>query len=149
MNETADRSKWAKWVIIITTLLAPSGVYFFSLQNENITVSVHAILWSIMPEHSGLSEIVIIVMRLSYGIFNIWFGIAVIRTFEDYTRKRTAIIAGVFSMAYPLVLAIISWPWIIQSESLVYMGPIPIQLIIGLLIMKYFGEPEIHEPWSD
>jgi len=145
----ANGAKWAKWIMVITTLIAPCGVYFFSVRNSNITVSVHAILWSIMPEHSGLSEIVIVVMRLSYGIFNIWFGIAVIRSFEDYTRKRTAIIAGVFSMAYPLVLAIISWPWIIQSESLVYMGPIPIQLIIGLLIMKYFGEPEIHEPWND
>lgn len=149
MKATPNSAKLTKWVMVITTLFAPFGVYFFSIRNSNITVSVHAILWSIMPENSGLNEIFIVVMRLSYGIFNIWFGFAVIRYFDDYTRKRTAIIAGVLSIVYPLVLAIISWPWIIQSETLVYMGPIPIQLIIGLLIMKYFGEPKLQEPWSD
>ena len=156
MNETEDSIKWAKWIMVITTLLAPSGVYFFSLRNDSIiTVSIHAILWGIMPEQSSSSgsiifgSYIIVGRGLFYGIFNIWFGFEVLRYFKDYNRKRTAILAGVLTIAYPLALAIISWPWIRFSETFVYMGPIPIQLVIGLLLMKYFGEPEIREPWSD
>jgi len=147
--------KWAKWTMVFVTLFAPSGVYFFSLRNSNITVSIHAILWGIMPEQSSssgsiiLDSYIIVGRGLVVGIFNIWFGFEVIRYFNDYTRKRTAVLAGVLSIAYPLVLAIISWPWIRYSESFVYMGPIPIQLFIGLLLMKYFGEHKLREPWSE
>jgi hypothetical protein len=154
LNVTKVSTKWAKMIMIITTLFAPSGVYFFSLRNSNITVSIHALLWGIMPEQSSSGSFIfgsyIIVGRgLFYGIFNIWFGLEVIRYFNDYTRKRTAIIAGVLTIAYPLVMAIIAWPWIQYADSFVYMGPIPVQLVIGLLLMKYFGEPKLHEPWSD
>ncbi len=155
MNITTVSTKWAKWVMVITTLLAPSGVYFFSLRNSNITVSIHAILWGIMPEQSSSSgsiifdSYIIVGRGLFVGIFNIWFGFEVIRYFNNYTRKRTAILAGVLSIAYPLVLAVVSWPWISYVESFVYMGPIPIQLVIGLLLMKYFGESKLLEPWSD
>ena len=117
MNITTVSTKWAKWVMVITTLLAPSGVYFFSLRNSNITVSIHAILWGIMPEGSLSGSIIldsyIIVGRgLFVGIFNSWFGFEVIRYSNNYTRKRTAILARVLSIAYPLVLAVVSWPWI-------------------------------------
>ncbi len=155
MNVTTVGTKWAKWIMTITTLFAPSGVYFFSLRNSNITVSIHAILWGIMPEQSSssgsiiLDSYIIVGRGLVVGVFNIWFGFEVIRYFNDYTRKRRAILAGVLSIAYPLVLAIVSWPWIRFSESFVYLGPIPIQLLIGLLLMKYFGEPILREPWSD
>jgi hypothetical protein len=140
--------------MVIATLFAPYGVYFESLSDSIISVSIHAILWGTLPEYNVSGSIIydsyIIIGRgIFYGIFNIWFGFEVIRYFKDYTRKRAAIVAGVLSIVYPLAWAIISWPWIIFSGTFVYIGPIPIQLVIGLLLMKYFGEPKIHEPWSD
>ena len=147
-------TKWAKWTMVVVTLFAPFGVYFFSLSESTISVSIHAILWGIMPEvgASGsffVDSYLIVGRGLFYGIFNIWFGFEVIRYINDYSRKRAAIIAGVLSLVYPLVMAITSWGWIVHSESFVYIGPIPLQFVIGLLIMKYFGEPKLHEPWSE
>ncbi|MCJ7817280.1 MAG: hypothetical protein MUP60_00355 [Candidatus Thorarchaeota archaeon] len=55
MKVTTDRTKWAKWIMVIVTLFAPFGVYFFSLRNSIASVSIHAILWGIMPEESGSS----------------------------------------------------------------------------------------------
>lgn len=139
----------------ITTLLAPFGVYAFSVRNSILTVSLHAILWGIMPEDfvyngSILFDMYIIIGRgVFYGIFNIWFGIEVIRYFNDYTRRRMAILSGILSLIYPFAMVIISWPWLHTSTTFEYLGPIPIQFVVGLLLMKYFGEPKLREPWSD
>lgn len=147
--------RWAEWIMGVATLLAPFGTYFYSLRNSTITVSVQAILWGAMPEESGntgslILDLYIIVGRgLFYGIFNIWFGIEVIRYYKDYTRRGMVIVSGLLSLVYPLVLAIISWPWIRSATTFVYIGPIPIQLVVGILLMKHFGEARLREPWSD
>ena len=145
----------AKLIMGITTLFAPFGVYAFSVRNSILTVSMHAVLWGIMPEQVGntgsiLFDMYIIIGRgLFYGIFNIWFGIEVIRYFDDYTRRRMAIRSGILSLLYPFAMVIISLPWLLHSTTFEYLGPIPIQFIVGLLLMKYFGEHKPSEPWSD
>jgi hypothetical protein len=148
-------NKLAEWIMVITTLFAPFGVYFFSIRNSILTVSLHAVLWGIMPGQSGntesiLHDMYIIIGRgLFYGIFNIWFGIEVIRYFKDYTRKRMVILSGILSLVYPFVLAILALPWLLHSTTLEYLGPIPIQFVVGLVLMKYFREQIPLEPWSD
>jgi len=150
-----DGAKWAKPIMVFVTLFAPFGVYFHSVRNFTVEVSVHAIIWGTWPDFNfSVSTIIfdyfiVFGIGLYYGIFNIWFGFEVIRYVKNRTRKRAAIIAGVLSIVYPLALAIMSLPWIRSSNTFVYIGPIPIQFVIGLLLMKYFSEPEIHEPWSD
>ena len=145
----------AKLIMGITTLFAPFGVYAFSVRNSILTVSMHAVLWGFMPEQVGntgsiLFDMYIIIGRgLFYGIFNIWFGIEVIRYFDDYTRRRMAIRSGILSLLYPFAMVIISLPWLLHSTTFEYLGPIPIQFIVGLLLMKYFGEHKPSEPWSD
>ncbi|MBN2230660.1 MAG: hypothetical protein JW779_13810 [Candidatus Thorarchaeota archaeon] len=149
------RDYWAKWIMVITTLFAPFGVYAFSVRNSILTVSIHAMLWGIMPDSSGDTELIlfgtyIIIGRgLFYGIFNIWFGIEVIRYFNDYSRRRMAIRLGILSLVYPFAMAIISLPWLLHSTTFEYLGPIPIQFVVGLLLMKYFGEQKPLGPWSD
>ena len=136
----------------VATLLAPFGVYFFS-GGDPISVSIHAILWGIMPEGTGIGGVsflnyIVVGRGLFYGVFNIWFGIEVVRHFSDSTRRRAATIAGVLSLLYPVIWAIIALPWLIAG-SLVYLGPIPIQLIVGLIVMRYTGQPEIISAWDD
>ncbi|MFW9808060.1 MAG: hypothetical protein ACFFE6_01660 [Candidatus Thorarchaeota archaeon] len=149
------RIELVRWIMCFTTLLAPFGVYFYSLKDSTITVSIHSILWGIMPEEvvsSGslfLDAYIILGRGFFYGIFNIWFGIEVIRFSTDYTRKRMALISACLSMLFPFALALLSWPWLIYSSVPVYLGPIPIQLVIGLMLMKFYGSSELHEPWSE
>ncbi len=144
-----------KWIMAVTTLFAPFGVYAFSVRNDVLTVSMHAMLWGIMPDvfanhDSILYDMYSIIGRgVFYGIFNIWFGIEIIRYFNDYTRRRMAILAGIISLIYPFAMVIISWPWLQHSTTFEYLGPIPIQFVVGLLLMKYFGEQKPLEPWSD
>jgi len=148
-------AKWAKWIMAITTLIAPFGVYPFSVRNDVLVVSMHAMLWGIMPDvfanhDSILLDMYTIIGRgLFYGIFNIWFGIEVIRYFNDYTRRRMAIRLGILSLIYPFAMVIISWPWLQYSTTFEYLGPIPIQFAVGFLLMKFFGEKESLELWND
>ena len=155
MNIAMEGAKWAKPIMVFVTLFAPFGVYFHSVRNFTVDVSVHAIIWGTRPDLNYMVSTILFdyfftfVWGLFYGIFNIWFGFEVIRYVKNHTRKRAAIIAGILSIAYPLALAIISWGWIINSDTFVYIGPIPIQFVIGLLLMRFFGEPKLAEPWSD
>lgn len=152
MNESP---KWAKPLMVFATLFVPFGVYFQGIHNYSMSVSIHAILWGTLPEFNVSEQaiignlLIILARSLFYGIFNIWFGIEVIRYFNNYTRKRAAIVAGALSIVYPIALVIVSWPLILFANSRVYVGPIPIQFVIGLLLMKYFGESKLHEPWSE
>jgi len=71
-----EGAKWAKWIMVLTTLFAPFGVYFQSLSESIITVSVHAILWGTLPDYNASGSIIsdsylIIGRGLFYGIFNI------------------------------------------------------------------------------
>ena len=145
----------AKLIIGITTLFAPFGVYPFSVRNDVLIVSMHAMLWGIMPDvfanqNSIFLDIYTIIGRgLFYGIFNIWFGIEVIRYINDNTRRRLAICSGILSLIYPFAIVAISWPWLQYSTTIEYLGPIPLQFVIGLLLMRYFRKQEPLGPWSD
>ncbi len=152
MKSTTSSHNWVKWVMGITTLFAPFGVYAFSLEDSIITVSIHSLLWGIMPGGTGslLFDSYLIVGRgLFYGIFNIWFGIAVIRYFKDNSRRTMVLISASLSMVFPIFLAVQSWPWLRYSATLVYLGPIPIQLITGLILMRVVRQSEPIQPWVD
>ncbi|MHA2153503.1 MAG: hypothetical protein ACXAAQ_16135 [Candidatus Thorarchaeota archaeon] len=144
----------ASIIIILTTLLAPFGVYFFSLNGSVITVSIHSLLWGIMPGNSSFESLLrdsylIIGRGLFYGIFNIWFGIAVIRYFKDNSRRTMVLMSALLSIIFPFFLAVLSLPWLSYSTTQVYLGPIPIQLITGLILMRIGRQSESIQPWSD
>ena len=149
----------AKIIMIVTTLVAPSGIYFWSVHSINehvryIEVSIHAIIWGIMPEGASGAGFTILdpyvtVRGIFYGIFNIWFCIEVIRFSKDYTRRKAVFVSGAFSLLQPTIWTIIALSFFFQYVTFTYVGPIPIQQVVGFVLMKFSGAPEPTTPWSE
>ena len=140
--------------MISIALFAPFGVYFWSIHNDVITVSIHAIFWGIMPEGASgagftLLDPYVVARSVFYGIFNICFCMEVIKFNDDHTRRRAALISGALSLVYPFFWAILALPFFLQLATFVYMGPIPIQQAIGFALMKLSGAHEPESPWSE
>ncbi len=138
----------------IVTVFVPFGVYPYAISNGSLTVSIHALLWGIMPEDytfsSPFSAIYILLGRgLFYGFLNLWFGIEVIRYSSNHGRRSAALFSGVLSLLYPVLMVILFLPWLNNANSLMYVGPIPIQFAIGLLLMRYSGEHEMSTVWDE
>jgi hypothetical protein len=148
-----------KIIMIVTTLVAPSGIYFWSVQGIHedvryIKVSIHAIIWGIMPEGASGAGITFLdpyvtARGIFYGIFNIWFCIEVIRFSKDYTRRNAVFVSGAFSLLQPTIWAIYALSFFFQYAAFTYVGPIPIQQVVGFVLMKLSGAPEPKSPWSE
>jgi hypothetical protein len=149
----------AKIIMIVITLIVPSGIYFWSVHGLHedvryIEVSIHAIIWGIMPEGAsgaGISFLdpYVTARGIFYGIFNIWFCIEVIRFSNDYTRRKAVFVSGLLSILYPFFWTILALPFFLQYAAFTYVGPIPIQQAIGFALMKLSGVSEPKSPWSE
>jgi hypothetical protein len=143
-----------KLIVGLVTVFIPYAAIPFSVRNGQMTVSIHALVWGIMPEgiyfSSWINLYYILLGRgLVYGIFNIWFGIEVIRYIQNKDSKNAVFLSGLLTILYPLLWIYYSYPWLQNAVSFVYAGPIPIQLVAGYLLMRYGREPEIAAPWDD
>lgn len=96
-------------------------------------------------------------ITLIYSAFDVVFAIQVVRFCRNQTSKRLALLAGVLTIVFPMIfnpygayLGIQDMiDFIMRSGLLLYIGPLPIQLIIGLVIMRYAGPWKLTKPWQE
>ena len=149
-----------KYVILIMTLVTVVPPYTTLLsgfgghghQISNVSISIHALLWAIFPPEFSYGGLQILnLIALSFGIplgfLNIIFAFQVVRYFRGETSKRRTLLAGISTLIVPFTSLIIVLPIMISSGLYVYIGPIPVQLITGLLLMYFAGPKEPTSPW--
>ncbi len=161
------------WILI--SLLTPFAVFFWTLVGNSATIGnlVYALLWAHIPAGANNSipgtTIFGIDMQVNpesifygfhildplvlqwiplFGIFNITFLIQVIRCTREKVSIRSTLITGILTLVIPLFQTITYWQQLITIDQYYYFGPIPIQLIIGLLIVKHYGPRPIDTPWA-
>ena len=83
-----------------------------------------------------------------YGFFNILFAVLVIRHIQNKTSMKKTIIAGLLTLAIPLYQTFLFLPYLLTIGPY-YIGPIPIQLIVGILIARKYSPKPVDAPWSD
>ncbi|MHA1907583.1 MAG: hypothetical protein ACW98Y_09845 [Candidatus Thorarchaeota archaeon] len=87
-------------------------------------------------------------LSLIMTIFNILFAIQVIRFCKNESSRRAALVPGVLSLVLPLLMAWQAYSmyvieFMLGTGIFVYIGPVPIQLIVGIFFMRFAG------PWKD
>jgi hypothetical protein len=87
-------------------------------------------------------------MGVPLGFFNILFAFQVIRYTREEAGRMSTLIAGCLTLVFPFLSLAMTLPYMIMNSYFVYIGPIPIQLIIGLLLMKMARRPEPTTPWD-
>ena len=161
------------WILI--TLFAPFAIFFWMIVGNTAAIGdiVYAFLWAYIPEGASndISGPSIFGIRLPieptsifsgfhildplvlqwvpiFGMFNIFFAVQVVRHTQEKVSFRQVLIIGLLTLAFPLYQTIIYGSQILRYESYFYAGPIPIQLIIGLIIAKKYGPKPLEAPWE-
>ncbi len=82
-----------------------------------------------------------------FGFFNILFAVLVIRHIQGKTSMRKTIIAGLLTLAIPLYQTFLYLPYLLTIGPY-FIGPIPIQLIMGILIARKYSPKPVDVPWE-
>lgn len=112
----------------------------------NLQVGISIADFSILDPYSMFAAVI-------YSVFNIVFAVQVVRFCRGQTSKRLTVFVGMLTLLFPLVFSPYWYyqeilAFIERSGLLLYIGPLPIQLIIGLIIMRYAGPWKVTEPWE-
>ena len=155
-------------VMLITTLVSPiailSGGGGYHGDEWGIHYGVFAMTWfysfTITSPNSdwsstwdnGLLVLDFSMLQNSFilWIFNVLFAIQVVRYCQDKTSFRSAVSMGLLSLVLPSVVAIFTYAMYVRFTGFVmYAGPTPIQLAVGLYILYSTRKQRDNELWVD
>jgi hypothetical protein len=161
------------WILI--TLFTPFAVFYYVLAGNMASMGpniIYALLWAYIPsanlDLAGTSIFgiflpidpssvfygfhilnpLVLLWAPVNGFFNILFAVQVIRYIQDKTSMKKTIIAGVLTFTIPLYQAFLFLPHLLMIGHPYYIGPIPIQLVVGLLIARKYGPKSVDAPWE-
>ncbi|MFW9843184.1 MAG: hypothetical protein ACFFEV_01280 [Candidatus Thorarchaeota archaeon] len=150
-------SKYATVIMALATLIPPFMTIFHGLSGHDghltgVSVTTYALFWAIYPPTSSPSGLQVMTYYslsagLPLGFFNIIFAFQVIRFIRGRSSKRKTLVVGALTFVIPIISLIIALPAMISFGVFVYIGPIPIQLAIGLILMHFAGPKEVTSPW--
>ena len=171
-RRSLPKSVLVVWILI--TIFAPFAVYYYIIAGNMALMggSVYALLWAYVSlnnyAYRGTSFLGIFLpvdetsifyglhilnpLILSwvpvYGLFNIFFAVQVVRFGQEKTSTKKTILAGLSTLIFPLYEVILFLPYIISTGHLYYIGPLPIQLIVGLFIIWKYRPKPLDTPWE-
>ena len=133
-------------LMIITTLVAPCGIVPSEMGPFGRYWYLYSLVWlysSGSPFPPGfwfLNYNLLITLPLC--MLQVVFAIWIVRYYQSKTTKYTAMTIGLLSILLPTILVLYF------SSLVVVIYPIPIQFIIGLIILWRIDGPEVISPWS-
>ncbi len=140
--------------MIIITATMPLG--FIPESTFLLPSMVYALLWVyplgsyFNPGPFGIFPIIIldpiwIYATLPFTILNVAYAFWIVRYYKAKTSRYNAALVGLVSIILPPLL-IIYFSGMAGGFELIY--PIPIQFILGLVILWRIEGPEVISPWS-
>ncbi len=162
------------WILI--TLLVPFSVYFYIIAGSMSAFGYsmpYALLWTYIPYGANLDLVgtsifglflsvdpnsifsglhilnpLLMMWAPIFGGFNILFAVQVVRYTKGKSSLRKTIVASLLTLAIPLYQIIIFVPYMLSLGYLRIIGPIPIQLIVGLILVRRYGSKPLTSPWE-
>jgi len=117
---------------------------------------IYSVLW-VLPLGYGFAESpfgffyfyfldpFVIFVTLPLTILNIMFAVWIVRYYNAKTSKYTAIFIGILSILLPSALFLYLN---MMAGSILLLYPIPIQFIVGLILLWRIEGPDVISPWS-
>ncbi len=156
MSDLAERlnEKYVILIMVLVTVISPFTTLLSSFggHDHHVSISINALFWAIFPSEFSFGGLQVLnLISLSFGIplgfFNIVFAFQVVRYFRGETSKRRTFLAGISTLIIPFASLIMALPLMISSGWYVYIGPIPVQLVTGLILVYFAGPKESTSPW--
>jgi len=136
--------------MVLTTVFAPIAAIPMTSTTDEITTTSNVLSalvwhlgkslgwegWGIKVGELSMFSPGVMMSDMLWTLPTVPFAYLVIRYLEGRSSKTSVYITGVLSIIIPLVLGILSMSALLDRGFMVYGGPIPIQLIIGLLLVE-------------
>jgi len=142
-------------ILAVFTLAAPFGVFWQGARLSVVETAIYASIWVLRFKNGSFYAFHIFDLgytftAVSTGVFNILFALQIIRCFKRDGSRRVAYVLGALTLLLPLWLGISMMLYVLENFGiLLYMGPIPIQLALGLLILQKTELKILTSPWND
>ena len=145
--------------MILISLIVPIGVIpmnaflIFSGWGMGPDFMIYSLLWSYSPNlHISFTFIPVFMllniwMVLPLTLFNIAYIYQIVRYYRGHCTRYSAIWVGMLSLTIPTVFSLVTGGFLQPGGVFSFVGPIPIQFIVGLLFMYKFPGPEMTSPW--
>lgn len=142
-------------VMILITLLCPitvtsTGWGYSTLEGYWVDISVIAVLWTYFPVseiinpigHGGEQGLFLLNPTILFNTFPFWFlsiifASQVIRYYTADIPRRHVLLPGYLSLIPPTIFGLIGLVPVVQSGILTYVGPIPIQFLVGYAFVRF------------
>ena len=144
--------KQAAIIMVLVTLIPPYTTFLLGFGEHRVSVAIYALLWAINPPGAMGFQILnywSLSMGIPLGVLNILFAIQVVRYTKEEAGKMSTLLTGCLTLFLPLTSLLVTLPFMIMNSYFVYIGPIPIQLLTGLFLMKAARKPEPTQPWEE
>lgn len=146
--------------MILISLIVPIGIIplnAFMLLGDGLGYGypnflIYSITWCYAPEFPvalALFPLFILLnvwLTLPLTILNIVYIWKIIRYYKGNCTRYSAIWVGMLSITLPTVFAL-SLGMFSLGGGLLFIGPIPIQFVVGLIFLYKIPGPELTSPW--
>jgi hypothetical protein len=159
-------------MMVIVTLLCPITITSMGGGHTHeagywVDLAVIAVLWTYFPVSRNSNPMSFGVEgygffplnpAILFNTFPIWFlsiifAAQVIRYYTEDIPRKHVILVGYLSLIPPTILGLIGLVPVVQSSILLYVGPIPIQFLVGYAFVRFSHKlkPEIEsdQEWID
>jgi hypothetical protein len=133
-------------LMFITTLAAPYGIIPLGVSEFSSYWMLYSLIW--VFDFGGFFGFgfrvlnVELMLTLPLCILNVAFAVWIVRYYQGRSSKYTAMTIGLLSVILPAALILYF------SGLVIFIYPIPIQFIVGLIILWRIEGPEVISPWS-
>ena len=144
-------------LILVITVIIPYAVLPWTWWSDTdfeiyTGVAMVSIFWILFPLEATPSGLVFlnpeyIPISSLFGVFNLIFALQIYRFCGAKSSEQNVIASGLLTLLIPIIFMILNHPSLVLNQT--YIGPIPIQLVIGVLIMKLFETKYLETPWSE
>ena len=142
-------------LMILVTLILPlgyiSGSSFIPFYYDLFVIGFYGLFWVLgYPLFSSYGFHILSpslwISSCSLSIFNLLFAFLLVRYFQGRTSKQHVLLIGVVSLIYPALFVLMqAWFFSLPPYMTSIVWPIPIQFIIGLILLYKIPGPELLE----
>jgi len=146
--------------MILISLIVPIGIVPFNAfiilgGYAPVDFMIYSLIWFYVPEYYlpfGLIPLFFLLniwITLPLTIFNIAYIWKIIRYYRGQCTRYSVVWVGLLSIILPTLIALATMSILSPAGGWLFIEPIPLQFIVGLIFLYKIPGPEMTSPWRD
>jgi hypothetical protein len=143
------------YLMALLTIVVPYGIFWQGRIDGSIATAIYSFIW-VLRFFDGeffafhMFNIFYTFTAVSTGFFGIPFAVQVVRCIKSDASRKLAYLMGLLSLYIPTGFGISAMFYVLDNyDVLYYMGPIPIQFVIGILLLYKTKSVIVDRPWEE